>query len=124
MHPSPAADSGKLRLLTRDQLDGRTKAAQRFDAVARAIAEDLGGEDRLSAIEKHLVEAFAGVTVHLGDLHVRLLQGEKIDICEHATAVSTMVRIAARIGVRRLPKDVTPSVREYIEQAASEEDVA
>jgi hypothetical protein len=108
-----AADGGKLRLLTRESLDGRTKAAQKFDAVARAIAEDLGGEDRLSAIQKHLVEAFAGVSIHLGDLHARLLLGEKIDICEHATAVSTMVRIAQRVGVRRTQRDVTPEPLDY-----------
>ena len=107
------ADGGKLRLLTRESLDGRTKAAQKFDAVARAIAEDLGGEDHLSAIQKHLVEAFAGVSIHLGDLHARLLLGEKIDICEHATAVSTMVRIAQRVGVRRTQRDVTPEPLDY-----------
>jgi hypothetical protein len=107
------ADGGKLRLLTRESLDGRTKAAHKFDSVARAIAEDLGGEDHLSAIQKHLVEAFAGVSIHLGDLHARLLLGEKIDICEHATAVSTMVRIAQRVGVRRTQRDVTPEPLDY-----------
>jgi hypothetical protein len=61
-----------------------------------------------------LVEAFAGVSIHLGDLHARLLLGEKIDITEHATAVSTMVRIAQRVGVRRVPRDVTPSVKDYV----------
>ena len=116
----PAPDGGKLRLLTRDHLDGRTKAAQRFDAVADAIAEDLGGEDRLSAIEKHLVEAFAGVSIHLGDLHARLLLGERINIVEHATAVSTMVRIASRIGVRRIARDVTPTLADIMREEQRE----
>jgi hypothetical protein len=112
IQPGPTPDGGgKLRLLTRDALDGRTKAAQRFDAVAAA-----SGEDRLSAIEKHLVEAFAGVSIHLGDLHARLLLGEKIDICEHATAVSTMVRIAQRVGVRRIVRDVSPSLADAIRE--------
>jgi hypothetical protein len=119
--PDAHAGAGKLRLLTRDQLDGRTKAAQKFDAVAHAIAEDLGGEDRLSAIEKHLVEAFAGVSIHLGDIHARLLLGERINICEHATAVSTMVRIASRVGVRRVVRDVTPTVGDYVRHIQSEE---
>jgi hypothetical protein len=118
MSATPVPGLGQVRnearLLTRENLDGRTKACQRFDAVAHAIAEDLGGEDRLSAIQKHLVEAFAGVSIHLGDLHARLLLGEKIDIVEHATAVSTMVRIATRVDVRRVPRDVMPSVKEYV----------
>lgn len=113
-HSTP--DNGKLRLLTRDALDGRTKAAQLFDSTAAEIARDLGGEENLSAIERHLVEAFAGVSIHVGHLHARLLSGEKLDIVEHATAVSTMVRIAQRVGIRRVARDVTPSLNEYLEQ--------
>jgi hypothetical protein len=109
-----------LKLATRDQLDQRTSAARKFDAVAHAIAEDLGGEACLSAIQKHLVEAFAGVSIHLGDLHARMLLGETINIVEHATAVSTMVRIAQRVGIRRMPRDVTPDPLAY---ARENEDV-
>ena len=105
---------GKVRLLTRRALDGRTSAARRFDAVAHAIAQDMGGEEHLSAIERHLVEAFAGVSIHLGHLHAKLLQGEQINMLEHATAVSTMARIASRIGVKRVPRDVTPTLEEYV----------
>jgi hypothetical protein len=110
-------------LLTRDNLDGRTKAAQRFDATARAIAEDLGGEDRLSAIERHLVEAFAGVAVHLGDIHARLLLGERINIVEHATAVSTMVRIASRVGIHRVPRDVE-DLGQYLQRKYSADEAS
>ena len=119
MQNGTAPDAGKVRLLTRESLDGRTKAAQTFIRTASETSRGLGGEDHLSAIQKHLVEAFAGVAVHLGDLHTRLLLGEKIDICEHATAVSTMVRIAQRVGVKRIPRDVT-SVREYLDHVETE----
>ena len=68
----------------------------------------------MSAIQKHLVEAFAGVSIHLGDLHARLLLGEKIDITEHATAVSTMVRIATRLGLERQAKEIGPSLGDML----------
>ena len=48
-----------------------------------------------------LVEAFAGAAVHVHDLNARLLLGEEVDITAHASAISTMVRIASRIGVHR-----------------------
>jgi hypothetical protein len=111
---------GKLRLLNRDNLDGRTKAAQQFDAIASGIAADLGGEEQLSTVAKHLVEAFAGAALHVGDLNARLLLGEKVDIVTHAHAISAMVRVATRIGVHRLPRDVTPSLGEYLQGAAEE----
>ena len=49
--PVPVAsvpEKGKMRLLTREHLDGRTRARKQFDAIAAGIAKDLGGEDQLS----------------------------------------------------------------------------
>jgi hypothetical protein len=98
---------GKTRLLTRNALDGRTRARKAFDAIAEGIAQDLGGEDRLSTVQRHLVEAFAGAAVHVHDLNARLLLGEDVDITAHASAISTMVRIASRIGTQRVARDIT-----------------
>lgn len=107
---------GKTRLLTRDQIDGRTKARKQFDAISRGITSDLGGEDQLSTVQRHLVEAFAGAAVHMHDLNARLLLGESIDIVAHSQAISTMVHVASRIGIQRIARDVSPpSVAEYLE---------
>jgi hypothetical protein len=96
----------KLQILKRTDLDGRTTAAKQFDAVVHGIANDLGGESELSTVQKHLVEAFAGISLIVGDTNARLLLGEVIDVLQHATAVSTMVRTAQRIGLQRVPKQV------------------
>jgi hypothetical protein len=106
---------GKERLLTRSQIDGRTKARRAFDAIASGIAADLGGESRLSTVQKHLVEAFAGAAIHVNDLNARLLLGQKVDIVEHSQAISTMVRIASRIGIQRVAKDV-PELQSYLRE--------
>jgi hypothetical protein len=111
-------------LLTRDQLDKRTSAAQQFDAIARAIAQDLGGEDHLSTVQKHLVEAFAGCAIHVGHINALLMLGKEINILEHSNAISTMVRVASRIGVNRVAKDVSvPRIDDYMKHA-NEQDVA
>jgi hypothetical protein len=115
---------GKLRVLTRDNLDGRTKAAQQFDSIASGIAADLGGEAQLSTIAKHLVEAFAGAALHVGDLNARLLLGEPVDIVTHAHAISAMVRVATRIGIHRMPRDVTPNLHQYQEALWATEESA
>jgi hypothetical protein len=78
------------------------------------IESDLGGAGHLSTVEVALVEAFAGATIHVHDLNARLLLGQKIDLSEHAAAISSLVRIASRIGTRRRPRDVTPSVSDYV----------
>jgi hypothetical protein len=104
---------GKTRLLTRSNLDGRTKARKQFDAIAKGIAVDLGGEDRLSTVQRHLVEAFAGAAVHVHELNARLLLGEEVDTLVHSQVISTMVRIASRIGTQRVARDVTPDPLAY-----------
>jgi hypothetical protein len=58
-------------------------------------------------------------------LNARLLLGEEIDIIAHSQAISTMVRVAARIGTQRVARDVTPSLAAYLDhinkQTISEE---
>jgi hypothetical protein len=110
----------KPTLLTREALDGRTRARKIFDRIATGIATDLGGEDQLSTVQRHLVEAFAGAAVHVEFLNTRLLLGEKVEILEHSQAISSMVRIASRIGVNRIPRNVTPTVAEYLEPERAE----
>ncbi len=105
---------GKLRLLTRENLDGRSKAAQRFDAIARGIAQDLGGEDQLSTVQKHLVEAFAGAALTLGDLNARLLLGEEIDLLQQSQAVNALVKLASRLGMSRVACEVVPTLDQYL----------
>jgi len=89
-----------------------------FDAIVTGIQSDLGGKDQLSTVEAALIEAFAGATVHVHDLNARLLLGQKIDLTQHAAAISSLVRIASRIGTRRRPKDVTPTLHEYLQNYA------
>jgi hypothetical protein len=102
-----ALSRGKQSLLSRANLDGRTRARKNFDAIAEGIARDLGGEARLSTVQKHLVEAFAGAAVHVHDLNAHLLLGREVDVAAHSHAISTMVRVAQRIGVRRVARDIT-----------------
>jgi hypothetical protein len=104
--PRRKSRSIKTRLLTREALDGRSRARRHFDAIARGIAEDLGGEARLSTVQKCLIEAFAGVAVHVHNINARLLQGEKINVLIHSTAVSTMCRTATRVGLHRVPREI------------------
>ncbi len=97
----------KTRLLSCEKLDGRTHARKYFIAVAKGISADLGGADQLSTVQKGLVEAFAGIAVHVHNFNAHLLRGDKVDILMHTQAVSSLVRVASRIGLRRVARDIT-----------------
>jgi hypothetical protein len=107
---------GKIRLPTRKNLDGRTRARKQFDAIASGVAGDLGGADRLSTVQKHLAEAFAGIAIVVQSVNAKLLAGEEIDITDARQASSTLVRIAARIGVNIVPRDITPTLGDILRE--------
>jgi hypothetical protein len=102
--------ASKPQLLSRTRIDRRSNAAKVFDRLVADVQSDLGGREQLSAIEVALVEAFAGAAVTLDNLNTRLLLGQEIDLSQHAQAVSAMVRVATRLGVRRRSRDVTPTL--------------
>jgi hypothetical protein len=111
----PAANGkGKVRLLTRRDLDGRTRARKQFDTIARGIAADLGGQKDLSTVQCLLIEAFAGCAVTLNEINTRALKGETIDLSAYAQTVSTLVRVATRLGTKRVPRDVTPTLGQVL----------
>jgi hypothetical protein len=98
----------KSQPLTRSALDGRTTAAKLYDRLVLNIQNDLGGADACSTIENTLIEAFAGAAVRVNDQNARMLSGEEVPIGEIAIAISALVRAASRIGLKRVPRDVTP----------------
>jgi hypothetical protein len=112
--PAKAHHRTRPQLLTRAQLDGRTNAAKVFDQLVTDIEADLGGHNQLSTIETALIEAFAGAAVTLQHLNTQLALGQEIDLSQHAQAVSAMVRVAAKLGLRRRTKDITPTLSEYL----------
>jgi hypothetical protein len=100
--------------VTRRDLDDRTAAARMWDSLASNIAADLGGEANLSSVQKTLIEAFVGVSIQLTDLNMRGLKGEKVDLSELSLAASTLVRIATRIGITRVARDVGSSLGDVL----------
>lgn len=51
------------------------------------------------------------------EMEARLARGESIDVAEHAQLSSTLVRLAARIGINRRLKPITPDLHDYLEVA-------
>jgi hypothetical protein len=103
-------------------VDGRSIVARRYRDVAGAILTDQGGEDRCSESRKQLIRRFAAAAVLAEQMESRLANGEKIDITEHALLCSTLARLASRIGIDRVPRDVTPSLAEHLTRYAQEDD--
>jgi hypothetical protein len=99
-------------------VDGRSLIARRYRDISNAILVDQGGIDQCSESRLQLIRRFAAASVLAEQLESRLANGEQIDITEHATLSSTLVRLAQRIGIDRVPRDVTPDPLDYAQEAA------
>ena len=102
-------------------VDGRSLVARCYRDISGAIIVDQGGIDQCSESRLQLIRRFAAAAVLAEQLEGRLANGEQVDINEHAVLSSTLVRLAAKIGIDRVPRDVTPSLRELLQAEADAE---
>jgi hypothetical protein len=101
-------------------VDNRTMIARRFYDVCQALISDQAGLDRCSEARLQLIRRFAAAAVMAEEMEARLARGESIDVAQHTQLSSTLVRLAARIGINRRLKNVTPELRDYLEAHAME----
>jgi hypothetical protein len=116
---NPAVAAPRPRSVRRLPWDDRAHTTEAGDVAARprqAMSKPLpiGSETYLSTIERALVEAFAGAAITLHHLNTQFALGEKIDLSQHAVAVSAMVRVASRLGLQRRAKDVGPTLGDLL----------
>jgi hypothetical protein len=50
-----------------------------------------------------------------------VVKGEEVDIGEICNLASTVVRLSQRIGINRVPKNITPTLSQYLDRGESEE---
>jgi hypothetical protein len=109
--------------------NGNTIWGRRYRDIVAAIAADLGGADTLSEAHAQMVRRYASLSVQLEFLEARLVAGEEIDDEKYARLTSSLVRVSARIGMKRIrpSKDITPSptpatLSDYIALKRAEEE--
>jgi hypothetical protein len=105
--------------------DGRAGAARRFRDLVRALIADMGGIENCSEVKLGLIRRLAAATVLSEEIEARAVNGEPVDINQFCTLASTTVRLAQRLGINRIQRDVTPSLSDYLTDAnQSSEDAA
>jgi hypothetical protein len=120
----PPKDSRRSRVTNGSALlpgvDGRSPWVRRCKDIIRSHLSDLGGEDNTSAAERSLVRRAAVLTTELERLEVKFaLAGEasadEIDL--YARVSGNLRRLLEAVGLRRRPRDVTPSLADIMREA-------
>ena len=111
---------GKSRVTNRpnelfvEPADKRSAAARRFKDVLTAIVSDLGGADRLREGQKQFSRRCALLAVEAEKLEAQSISGEDIDVDRFGMMTDRLGRALSRLGLKRVPRDVTPDLKSYL----------
>ena len=109
---------GKFRLITLDQLDARTAAAQSARQLIATLSTDLGND--LTVGQQQLVARAALLGAITSDFETRWVAGEPIQLSDYLSACNVQRRILATLGLERRPREV-PSLADYLAALRAQE---
>jgi len=101
-------------------VDGRTAAAKRFRDVLAEIVSDLGGADILSEGQRQLARRAAMMSVEAERQEAEAVAGGKLDPDSFGALADRLGRVFNRLGLKRVARDMTPNLRDYIAAHARE----
>ena len=102
-----------LLLSYRDLDCRRAGAARRVRTYARRLERDLGGD--LSVQQQQLVARASMLAVLCEHTETSLLLGHPASIADYLAAVSVQKQLLAALGLRRVPRDITPTLDQYLD---------
>jgi hypothetical protein len=93
-------------------VDSRTAAARRYRDLTMSLADDLGGPASLTEAQRALVRQAAAMIVQSEKLQGEVLRGEVVDSEQLVRLANAATRILSRLGIKRTPRDTTPTLAE------------
>jgi hypothetical protein len=99
-----------------DAGDGRGPWARRMKDVIDLHLADLGGPDVVSEAEASIVRRAATLTIELERLEARFSTGEALpgDLDLYQRTANSLRRLLEAVGLKRVARDVTPSLGAYL----------
>ena len=94
--------------------------ARRYREIAVAIADDLGGPDKLSEPTKILVRQAASLTLQVEALQSKIVAGEDVDAEQLVRLSNVLGRTLARLGLKRPTAPKGPTLEDYLARRGAE----
>lgn len=96
-----------------DSLDGRYGIARELRARFDEVCSDLGGADRLSYMQRSLVERALWLEYWLSQQEQALAKGNDFDVSRWIQAANSLQGVYSRLGLERKTRDA-PSLSDYL----------
>jgi hypothetical protein len=82
-------------------IDGRSTEARRYRDLCLSFADDCGGAEALTEIQRSLVRQAAALTVQSEKLQAAMIRGEAIDDEQMTRVANSLSRTLSRLGRKR-----------------------
>lgn len=102
-----------------DALDGRLSLARDMRDRFATVCNDLGGADRLSYMQRSLVERCLWSEYWIAQQERELAKGNEVDMGRYTQAVNALSGLYNRLGLERRARDV-PDLKSYLAAKAAE----
>jgi hypothetical protein len=109
------------KLLTIEDLDQRTRAAQKAIEFRDRLLSERGGADRLSLLRQSMIGTLAVLNAMIEDGLTRWVDGQEIDHAALLSIINARRREAELIGLDPEPKDITPGLDQYLSKKKPDE---
>ena len=96
------------------EADGRGPWARRWRDVLAEIISDLGGADLLSEGQKQLARRCATIAIACERMEGEAALGNEINLDAYGTLTDRLGRALQRLGLKRIARDVGPSLMEVL----------
>lgn len=95
-------------------VDQRTSAARRYRDLAMAYADELGGEAKLSEVDKALVRQAAALVVRSEEMQGALIRGDGINDEQLTRLTNAATRALQALRRKAKPKADAPDLDTYL----------
>jgi hypothetical protein len=87
---------------------------RRHRDIFEAVVEDLGGPNHVSEAQRQLTRRAAQLSIEAEIMEAERAEGGELNVAEYVTLVNALARVLTRLGVERLPRDITPTVEQIV----------
>jgi hypothetical protein len=98
--------------------DGRSLTARRFQDLYEDIANDLGWLDVLSEAQKQIIRRAATLSAESERQEAEWANGRPFDLTVYSTTANCLRRLFEALGLERRPRDITPTLSNYLQAKA------
>ena len=116
--PRSAVTSGRRLLIGGNP---NSAWARRYRDLVAGHASDLGGRSELSEAELSLIRRAAALECELEAMEARMSAGDQVNLELFGRLTDRLGRTLQRVGLKRVPRDIGPSLADIIAQDEAEE---